>query len=78
MLNIINAKWEIILNGKKIHCHLKKKYICQFSSIEEAAYAPGKLSDQHSNSTLYSSTIVHSVQSLYISCYVLSNKSVLS
>jgi hypothetical protein len=30
------------------------------------------------NSTLYSSTLVHSLQSLYISCYVFSNKPLLS
>ncbi len=38
-------------------------------------YAPGWWSNQLS---LYPSTLVHSVQSLYISCYVLSNKLVLS
>jgi hypothetical protein len=32
----------------------------------EAAYAPGSWPDQHGNSTVYSSTIVHCVQSLYI------------
>ncbi len=44
----------------------------------EAAYAPGSSPDQHNNSTSYSSTVVHCVQSLYINRYVYSNKSVLS
>jgi hypothetical protein len=30
------------------------------------------------NGTLYSSTLVHSVQSMYLSCYAFSNKAVLS
>ncbi len=44
----------------------------------EAAYAPGLWPDQHGNSTSYSSTVVHCVQSLRISRYVYSTKSVLS
>jgi hypothetical protein len=34
--------------------------------------------DQHGNNTLYSSTIVHSAQSMNISCYVFNKNSVLS
>jgi hypothetical protein len=44
----------------------------------EAAYAPGSWPDQHGNRTSYSSTVVHCVQSLSISRYVYSTKSVLS
>ncbi len=45
----------------------------------EAAYAPGfQLVLARQQSTLYSSTDVHCVQSLYINRYVCNNKPVLS
>jgi hypothetical protein len=44
----------------------------------EAAYAPGLWLDPAGDSTSYSSTVVHCVQSLYENRFVYSNKSVLS
>ncbi len=61
----------------KSSIHINRRF-SEISLLWRPAYAPSWRSNQLATTALYSSTLVHSVQSLYISCYVFSNKLVLS